>query len=71
MFEQTERGKDYEGRLNAFMDEFVYPAEPVYREQMREVGPHGMPQVLEDLKAEASRRACGTCFTRTRSGGRA
>lgn len=62
MFEQTERGKEYAERLNTFMDEFVYPAEPVYREQMKEVGPHGMPQVLEDLKAEAKSQGLWNLF---------
>jgi acyl-CoA dehydrogenase len=43
--------------LQAFMDERVYPAEPIYAEQMREAGdPHHHPQVLEDLKTEAKRR---------------
>ena len=37
-FELTDRCKDYQERLLAFMDEHVYPAEPVYREQMRASG---------------------------------
>ena len=44
--------------LLAFMDEHVYPAEPVYGEQMAESGdPHHHPPVIEELKAEA--RAAG------------
>ena len=30
MLETTERGRDYQERLNKFMDDFVYPAESVY-----------------------------------------
>lgn len=63
MFEMTERGRDYHDRLLAFMDEYVYPAEPVYREQMAESGdPHHHPQVLEDLKAEARKQGLWNLF---------
>jgi acyl-CoA dehydrogenase len=49
--------------LLAFMDEDVYPAEAVYRQQMAVLGdPHGQPQVLEDLKAEARRRGLWNLF---------
>ena len=34
VLETTERGREYQDRLNAFMNEFVYPAESVYAEQM-------------------------------------
>ena len=40
MFDLSDRGQDYRDRLLAFMDEHVYPAESVYREQMRESGDH-------------------------------
>ncbi len=56
MFEPTDRARDYQERLLAFMAERVYPAEPVYEEQMRASGdPHFHPPVLEELKAEARR----------------
>ena len=35
-FELTDRCKDFQERVNAFMDERIYPAEAVYEEQMRE-----------------------------------
>ena len=39
------------------MDEQVYPAEEVYRQQMADLGdPHSDPLVIEDLKAEARDR---------------
>lgn len=63
MFEVSERGRDYQERLTAFMDERVYPAEAVYREQMEASGdPNHHPQILEDLKAEARRRGLWNLF---------
>ena len=63
MLETTERGREYQDRLNAFMDEFVYPAEPVYAEQMAATAsPHTQPPVLEDLKAEAKRQGLWNLF---------
>ena len=62
-FELTDRGKDYLERVTAFMDECVYPAEPVYEEQMRESGdPHFHPPILEELKAEARSRGLWNLF---------
>lgn len=63
MMELSERGREYRERLLTFMDEHVYPAEPVYREQMETAGdPHHHPQILEDLKAEARRRGLWNMF---------
>jgi acyl-CoA dehydrogenase len=50
-------------RLEAFMAERVVPAEPVYEEQMAELGdPHGHPAIIEDLKAEARSRGLWNLF---------
>jgi len=50
-------------KLLAFMDEHVYPAEAIYEEQMEALGdPHGHPQIVEDLKAEARRRGLWNLF---------
>src|SRR3954452_17069101 len=49
--------------LRAFLDEHVYPAEPVYQQQLRDSGdPHFHPPVMEDLKAEAKRRGLWNLF---------
>jgi acyl-CoA dehydrogenase len=49
--------------LLGFMDEVVYPAEPVYRDQIRESGdPHLHPPVMEELKAEARSRGLWNLF---------
>ena len=63
MLETTERGREYQERLTAFMDEFVYAAEPIYHEQMAAAAsPHTQPQILEDLKAEAKRQGLWNLF---------
>jgi acyl-CoA dehydrogenase len=62
-FELTDRCKDHIERVEAFMDEHVYPAEPVYEAQMRESGdPHFHPPILEELKQEAQRRGLWNLF---------
>ena len=33
-FEPSERCREFSERLNAFMEEHVYPAEPVYEQQL-------------------------------------
>ncbi len=53
-FRASERCIEFQGRLEAFMDEHVYPAEPVYERQLHESGdPHHQPAVMEELKALA------------------
>jgi acyl-CoA dehydrogenase len=62
-FELSDRCQDFRERLLAFMDERVYPAEPVYEEQLREAGdPHAQPAVMEELKAEARERGLWNMF---------
>jgi acyl-CoA dehydrogenase len=65
-FEPSARAREFRERLEAFMDERVYPAEPVYAEQVRrarergEMHPH--PPVMEELKASARRRGLWNLF---------
>jgi acyl-CoA dehydrogenase len=62
-FEVSDRCRDFQERLAAFMDERVYPAEAVYEEQLREAGdPHAQPAVMEELKSEARRRGLWNLF---------
>jgi acyl-CoA dehydrogenase len=62
-FELTNRCRELQARLNAFMDELVYPSEPVYAAQMKASGdPHFHPPILEELKAEASDRGLWNLF---------
>src|SRR5438270_10494994 len=53
-FEPTDRSREFQERLAAFMEERVYPAEAVYEEQLRDAGDaHAQPPVMEELKAQA------------------
>ncbi len=53
-FQSSERCIEFQERLRVFMDEHVYPAEPIYQRQLRESGdPHHQPRVMEELKARA------------------
>ena len=50
-------------QLMAFMDDHIYPAEAVYREQMAEAGdPHHFPLILEHLKKEARSQGLWNLF---------
>jgi len=56
-FELSPNAADHLERLRGFMDSHVFPAEPVYAEQRRDLiaagRPHELPAVVEDLKKEA------------------
>ncbi len=62
-FSYSPKVEDFRGRLLVFMDDHVYPAEPVYAEQVRASGDaHFSPPVMEDLKKEARSRGLWNLF---------
>jgi acyl-CoA dehydrogenase len=62
-FELSDRAQDFRERLLAFMDEHIYPAEPVWAEQMRAAEtPHFHAPIMEELKDEARRRGLWNLF---------
>ncbi len=62
-FELSDRCKELRERLLAFMDEHIYPAEPVYHEQLVSSGdPHSHPPIMEELKARARERGLWNLF---------
>src|SRR5262245_10465304 len=56
------RTEELRQRLLAFMDEHVYPAEPVFEEQAARGEPWEQPPVIEDLKAVARRLGLWNLF---------
>ncbi|AXG77059.1 acyl-CoA dehydrogenase family protein [Streptomyces paludis] len=57
------RTEELRDRLLAFMDEHVYPAEPVAHEQRQALAdPWGTPAIVPELKAEARRRGLWNLF---------
>src|SRR3954468_16127001 len=63
-FEPSPAAQDYLDRLQDFMDERVYPAEPDYEayRQARGHDDHTLPPVVQELKAEARRRGLWNLF---------
>src|SRR3954452_15628530 len=63
-FEPSPAAQDYLDRLQDFMDQRVYPAEPDYEayRQARGHDDHTLPPVVEELKAEARRRGVWNLF---------
>jgi acyl-CoA dehydrogenase len=54
LFVQSERGRTLLAQLQAFMDDFVYPAEDRYEEQLKEYGArYRVPPIFYELQARA------------------
>ena len=52
-------------QIEAFMAEFVYPAEEAFREQVEAMAnPWDTPPIIEELKARRARAVSGTSFCR-------
>ncbi len=53
-FEPSEKANLLQKQLERFMDEYVYPAEPIAKQQIESSGdPHHVPAILEELKGKA------------------
>jgi acyl-CoA dehydrogenase len=63
-FALSPAAQDYLARLQTFLDEKIYPAEPGYEAWLREQPPgtHTNPPVLEELKADARSRGLWNLF---------
>jgi acyl-CoA dehydrogenase len=55
-FAESDRVRELKGALIAFMDAHVYPAEPLYEEQLAAGAPHHLPPIVSALQ-ERSRAA--------------
>jgi acyl-CoA dehydrogenase len=62
-FELSDRCKEFQERVQAFMDERVYPAEAVLHEQVTaSESPYVHPPIVEELKEEARARGLWNLF---------
>jgi acyl-CoA dehydrogenase len=65
-FSPSDRAQDYLTRMQEFMDERVYPAEPVYAAERGELtaagAPFTLPPVMEELKTDARSRGLWNLF---------
>ena len=63
VFELSEKTRGYRERVEAFMDELIYPNEAKYHEQLEASGSRwSVPQVMEELKEEAKARRLWNLF---------
>ncbi|MSZ29582.1 MAG: acyl-CoA dehydrogenase, partial [Actinobacteria bacterium] len=62
-FSMSARAQDLKERLQAFVDEKVEPATPIYFEQIEESGDKRFhPPIMEELKVEARARGLWNLF---------
>ena len=62
-FDFSPKANSLREQLIEFMEQYIYPAEPVYWQQITESGdPHFHPPVMEELKTEARRRGLWNLF---------
>lgn len=62
-FQHSQRALDLLARIRAFMEEHVYPAEQLHREQLEEEGKrHRTPPIVQELKAKAREQGLWNLF---------
>ncbi|WP_156289673.1 acyl-CoA dehydrogenase [Oceanobacillus salinisoli] len=62
-FEYSNKVKDYQAKISEFMDEYVYPNEKVYEEQLDKNNPFSkVPPIIEELKQKAKERGLWNLF---------
>lgn len=65
-FDYSPKTKDLQQRLLKFMDDYIYPAEKEYADEMQAntaAGKRWTPlQTIEKLKPKAQLQTCGICF---------
>ena len=64
--DNSDRSKELEVRISKFMDDHIFPAEPIYAKQMEEFTKEGnrwqVPQIIEDKKKVAKKEGLWNLF---------
>lgn len=65
-FSYSPKVKELIKKLSAFMEDYIYPNEKVYEEQLnaQESRWSGVPPIMEELKAKAKKKGFGIYFCR-------
>ena len=62
-FNHTDKVKEYQARLSDFMDEYIYPNEKLYKEQIDKNEPFSnVPPIMEELKDKAKEKGLWNLF---------
>lgn len=62
-FSHSDKVKDYQARLTEFMDEYIYPNERLYKEQIDKKEPFSIiPPIMEELKEKAKKKGLWNLF---------
>ncbi len=61
-FEHSKNAQEWIGKVQAFMDEHVYPAVPTYEAQQKEGGRWKVLPIVEDLKVKAKKQGLWNMF---------
>ncbi|MDP7540558.1 MAG: acyl-CoA dehydrogenase family protein, partial [Alphaproteobacteria bacterium] len=61
-FEYSDRVKELQDRINAFMEAHIYPAEPIYAQQTDEGDRWSHPKIIDELKATAREQELWNLF---------
>ena len=61
-YQFTEQGVKVQEQVRSFMDDFIYPAEAEYHQQMEELGSNAYAPILDKLKAAARERGLWNLF---------
>jgi acyl-CoA dehydrogenase len=62
-FNHTEKVKEYQARLSDFMNEYIYPNEKLYKEQIDKNDPFSkVPPIMEELKDKAKEKGLWNLF---------
>lgn len=62
-FDYSEKVKEYQAKLNTFMDEYIYPNEKTYAEQLDQTDRFSrVPPILDELKEKAKEQGLWNLF---------